>query len=279
MDPEENLDLPAFFSDHDFLSVMGMDLVEGRPISPELATDSTEAFILTQAAVRELGWDSAVGKRFQFGDDRIGRVVGVVNDFNFLSLHEQVLPAVIHVWPFWYEYLLIRVQPPNISGTISQIGGVWNTFTNGRPFDPFFLDESLDQLYRAEERLSRVFLCFSGLAIFIACIGLFGLAAFAAQQRTKEIGVRKVLGATVANIVGLLSSDFVKLVLLANLLAWPVAYYAMNQWLQNFAYRIDVGWWVFALAGGLALLIALATVSSQAIKAALTNPVESLRYE
>lgn len=276
----QRLDLPAFFSDHDFVDVMGMELLQGRPISPRLASDSTEAFILNEAAVRGLGWDQPVGKDFRFGeDDRIGRVVGVVKDFHFFSLHQPAQPAVIHVWPFWYEYMLVKVHAQNMSDTIAEVGQVWSQFINGRPFDAFFLDDTLDQLYRSEQKLSEVFRSFAVLAIFIACLGLFGLAAFAATQRTKEIGVRKVLGATVANITALMSKDFVKLVLVANLIAWPVAYVAASKWLEGFAYRIDIGWWVFALAGGLALLIALATVSTQAIRAALANPVESLRYE
>ena len=272
-------DLPAFFADHDFLSVMGIELIEGREISPELASDSTEAFILNQAAVKKFGWAAAVGKRFRFGEDRQGRVVGVVNDFHYLSLHERVMPAVIHVWPFWYEYMLIKVHPENMARTLSGIENLWREFTNNRPFEFSFVDETLDQLYRSEERLSHMFQWFAGLAIFIACLGLFGLAAFNAEQRTKEVGIRKVLGASVAGIVNLLSMEFVKLVVVANLIAWPIAWFALNYWFQNFAYRVNINWWVFLLAGGLALVIALLAVSTQAIKAALANPVQSLRYE
>jgi len=275
----ERQDLPAFFADHDFLSVMGIELIEGREILPELASDSTEAFILNQAAVKKFGWDSAVGKRFRFRDARRGRVVGIVKDFHFLSLHQKMMPAVIHVWPSWYECMIIKVHPENMAGALSDIERLWREFTGGRPFEFSFVDETLDRLYRSEERLSEVFRWFAGLAIFIACLGLFGLAAFSAQQRTKEIGIRKVLGASVAGIVNLLSMEFVKLVAIATVLAAPVAWFAMNRWLENFAYRIEIGWQVFALAGGLALLIALLTVIFQAIKTALANPVEALRYE
>lgn len=278
-DEVQRFDFPAFFSDHDFVSVMGMELQAGRTISPELATDSTEAFILTEAAVQKLGWDTAVGKPFRFGDDRTGRVVGVVEDFHFSSLRQQVQPAVIHVWPFWYEYMLVKVHPEDMSETIADIGQVWAEFSHGRPFDYFFLDDTWDALYRSEQKLSQVFHSFSGLAIVIACLGLFGLAAFEASQRIKEIGIRKVLGAAIPNLVALLSKDLVKLVLLANLVAWPLAYYAATQWLNGFAYRIDISLWVFALAGGLAVLVAIVTVSTQAIRAALANPIESLRYE
>jgi putative ABC transport system permease protein len=156
---------------------------------------------------------------------------------------------------------------------------MWSKFAPSYPLDYYFLDDDFARLHQADQQLGRVFQAFALLAIGIACLGLFGLAAFTAERRTKEIGVRKVLGATVTNVVTLLSKDFVKLVLLANLIAWPLAWYAMNKWLQSFAFRVEMEWWVFALAGGLALLIALLTVSTQAIKAALANPVEALRYE
>ena len=163
--------------------------------------------------------------------------------------------------------------------TLPFIEKTWTTFTNGRPLNYFFLDENLNKMYRPEEQLSNIFGYFSGLAILIACLGLFGLASFSAERRIKEIGIRKVLGASVSNVVLLLSKEFTLLVLIANIVAWPLAYFSMNFWLQDFAYRVDIGWWVFALAGGLALLIAILTVSSHAIKTALTNPVEALRYE
>jgi putative ABC transport system permease protein len=156
---------------------------------------------------------------------------------------------------------------------------LWSKFAPSYPLDYYFLDEDFSRLHQADQQLGRVFQAFALLAIGIACLGLFGLAAFTAERRTKEIGVRKVLGATVMNVVTLLSKDFVKLVLLANLIAWPLAWFAMNKWLQSFAFRVEMEWWVFALAGGLALLIALLTVSTHAIKAALANPVEALRYE
>ena len=176
---------------------------------------------------------------------------------------------------FW---LLLRVQG-NIPDIIRDVERQWTSFTGGQPFVYFFLDDELQTRYAAEQVVGKVFGTFSGLGIFIAALGLLGLATYATEQRTKEIGIRKVLGASIASVAALLSKDFVKLVLVANLVAWPVAWYAMNRWLQGFAYRIELGWWVFALAGGAALLIALLTVSTQAITAALTNPVEALRYE
>jgi putative ABC transport system permease protein len=234
-DEVQRFDFPAFFSDHDFISVMGMELREGRHISPQLASDSTEAFILNETAVKALGWESAIGKEIRFSSNPTGRVVGVVKDFNFISLHQLVQPAVIHVKPSWYEYMLVKVEAQNLSATIADIRQVWAQFTNNRPYDYLFLDDALEQFYRSEQKLSQVFRSFTVLAIFIACLGLFGLAAFAAEQRTKEVGIRKVLGATVASVVNLLSRDFVKLVLIANLIAAPLAYFAMNKWLENFA--------------------------------------------
>jgi putative ABC transport system permease protein len=236
-----------------------------------------QPIILNQTAVKKLGLESPVGQRMSQGVV-IGTIVGVIEDFHILSLHHPILPLVLRATPST-RYIVLRVDMEDITGTITHLKKTWEEFIPGLPFDFFFLDEHLDRLYSAEQKLSRLFGYFAFLAIFIACLGLFGLAAYAAERRTKEIGIRKVLGATVANVTGLLSKDFVKLVLLANLIAWPVAWYAMNKWLENFAYRIEISWWVFALAGGLALVIALLTVSAQAIRAALANPVESLRYE
>jgi putative ABC transport system permease protein len=173
----------------------------------------------------------------------------------------------------------IRLRPDDIPSALTFLQEKWQEYRPDYPFSYYFIDERFNQRYENEEKLGKLFSLFSLLAIAVACLGLFGLAAFTAEQRTKEIGIRKVLGASVAGILSLLSKDFVKLVVVANIIAWPVAWYAMNRWLQDFAYRIDIGWWVFAFAGGLALLIALLTVSTQAIKAALANPVESLRYE
>jgi putative ABC transport system permease protein len=175
--------------------------------------------------------------------------------------------------------LSLKISTENLPQTIAAIERIYKTLFPGNPFSYSFVDEKFDEQYRNDQRFASLFSVFAGLAILIACLGLFGLASFSARQRTKEIGIRKVLGASVASVVALLSQEFVKLILLANLIAWPIAYFTMNKWLQDFAYRIDIGWWVFALAGGMALLIALVTVSTQAIKAALANPVEALRYE
>ncbi|MEJ2636783.1 MAG: hypothetical protein P8184_16015, partial [Calditrichia bacterium] len=207
------------------------------------------------------------------------RIIGVIKDFNFSSLHSKIGPLAIYFDPREIQYLLIKLAPGNLSASVKSIESDWSRIAPGFPFEFNFLDDQINKMYLAEQQVGKVINSFSFLALFIACLGLFGLASFTAEQRTKEIGIRKVLGASVPGTVMLLAKEFTRYVLYANLIAWPVAWYVMNRWLQNFAYRIDIGWWVFALAGGLALLIAILTVSAQAIKAALANPVESLRYE
>ncbi len=184
------------------------------------------------------------------------------------------------VRPDWYDYVLVRITPDNVQASLDFLQAKWQAFSPERLFEYSFLDENFEILYNSEKNLGRLFSYFTGLAIFIACLGLLGLASFSAGQRTKEIGIRKVLGASVANVLALLSKEFLKLVLVANLIAWPLARYAMNRWLQNFAYRVDTSWWVFALVPLCGtLVIALVTVSTQAIRAALANPVDVLRYE
>ena len=276
---DETIDLPAYYVDHDFIKTMDINLLQGRDFSSDIASDTTEAFIINETAMKRFGWTEAAGKGFQFGSNRKGQVIGVIEDINYGSLKDLAGPLVLHIWPQWYEFLFVKVTPGNMAETLPFIEKTWTTFTNGRPLNYFFLDENLNKMYRPEEQLSNIFGYFSGLAILIACLGLFGLASFSAERRIKEIGIRKVLGASVSNVVLLLSKEFTLLVLIANIVAWPLAYFSMNFWLQDFAYRVDIGWWVFALAGGLALLIAILTVSSHAIKTALTNPVEALRYE
>jgi len=278
---ESNLE--ALLVDHDFLKNYGMEIVAGRAFSAEFATDMREAFIINETAVTRLGWTSAeqaIGKRIeQIGARKQGRIIGVVKDFHYESLHQQVTPLSMHIMPDRFSYLSLRIKTEDVVQTVAGLKQTWEKLVPNRPFEYFFLDESLDQQYRADEQFGQVFGVFAILAISIACLGLFGLASFTAEQRFKEIGIRKVLGASVTGIVGLLSKEFLALVALANIMAWPIAYYSMSRWLQDFVYRVEVSWWLFVLAGGLALLIALLTVGTQAMKAALANPVEALRYE
>jgi putative ABC transport system permease protein len=273
--------------DYEFIKTLDIEMVAGRSFARDYPTDASGAFILNEAAVKQLGWESpaaAIGKPFErlygsgVGERATGVVVGVVKDFHFKSLRSTIEPLVIHIWQ-WMNYILVRIHPEHISESMAFLERTWQSFDPEHPFEYSFLDDHFDGLYRMEQRQSKIFGALSLLAIFIACLGLFGLVSFTTEQRTKEIGVRKVLGASVPNIVLLLSKEFFVLVVVANLVAWPLAYYAMNRWLQNFAYRIDIHWWVFLLAGGLALTIALLTLSAKAIKAALANPVDALRYE
>ena len=269
---------------HDFIDTYGIGLVAGRSFSTEFPTDATEAFILNESAVSKIGWPSAaaaVGKPFGYGDRR-GQVIGVVKDFHYESFHKPIAPIVMLVMPGDFGSISVKIRSGSgaeMGAALSFLEEVWRDYRPEEPFDYSFLDERYERLYRAERNLGQLFGIFALLAISIACLGLFGLATFMAERRTKEIGIRKTLGASVMSIVLLLSEDSTRWVLLSNLVAWPVAYFAMNWWLENFAYRIDLDWTIFALAGGGALGIAWLTVSWQAVRAALSNPIEALRYE
>ena len=205
-------------------------------------------------------------------------IIGVVKDFNFSSMHDKVGPLIIELGEN-YGRIAMRINTKNIPALISQVENKWNSMAPGQAFSYTFLDADFNKMYNAEQRTGKLFITFAVFAIFIACLGLFGLVTYAAEQRIKEIGIRKVLGASVGEIVTMISKDFVKLVLIAFVIAFPVAWWVMNKWLQSFAYRINISWWVFALAGLLTIAIALITVSFQAIKAAIANPVNSLRSE
>ena len=267
----------------EFQDVIQFKMVQGRFFSREFGTDST-AVILNQTAADLLAWDNPLGKTITPGSGITFHVIGVVQDYHFESLHQTVRPAAMALlngaWNWWPEqYISLRVQTQNLSGTLGYLKSTWDRFNPGKPLEYTFLDNDYAALYDNEQRTRRLFSVFSALAIFIACLGLFGLASFAAEQRTKEVGIRKVLGASVARIFVLHSQEFAKWVILANIIAWPVAYYFMNNWLQNFAYRIDLSVWIFIICGLATLVIALLAVSCQAIKAAIANPIDSLRYE
>ena len=283
---KKTLTLRMIYTDHDYIRTMGMEIVEGRDFSKEMSTDASEAFLINEAAVRELQLENPLetqvewgGSDYDYGIEKKGRVIGVLKDFQFQSLKDVIDPLIIHVWSQNTFVFALRIQPDDISGTLAFIESKWKDMDPAHPFEYSFMDETFDRIYRSEEKLSKIFSVFSMLAIFIAALGLFGLALFMVEQRTKEIGVRKVLGASTGNIFVLLSKEFVFLVLLANIFAWPTAYVLMQKWLQNFAYRVSMEPWVFVLAAILAFVIALVTISFKAMKAALANPVESLRYE
>ncbi len=266
-----------FVVDHDFIETFGIELIAGRNFSKRFPSDVEHAYILNESAVKEIGWESPVGKELEIMNK--GPVIGVVKDFHFRPLHQPIEPAALYICPKYFQYISVRISPTDVSRSIDFLKAKWQALVPGQTFQYSFLDEDFDRLYRAEMRLSQIFTVVTFLAIFIACLGLFGLAAFEALQRTKEMGIRKVLGASAAGIMVLLSKEFTKWVLLANIIAWPVAYYAMNRWLQNFAYRISIGPWVLILSAVVAFIIALLTVSYQAVKVSFANPVDTLRYE
>lgn len=276
-------DIKYVSSDYDFTSTFEIPIVAGRYFSRDYGTD-TAAFVINESAVKALGWKNpreAIGKDFKYGDQR-GHIIGVINDFHFESMHQAIVPMVMVMFPSsraFFNNLSIKVAGNDVASAINQLENSWKKFFPETPVDYTFLDENFDNLYKSEQRQANIFTVFACIAIFIACLGLFGLSAFAISQRVKEIGVRKVLGANVQGIVALLSKDFLMLVAVAAIMAFPVAWYAMNNWLNDFAYRINIQWWVFLFAGIIAALIAFLTVSFQAIKAAIANPVKSLRTE
>lgn len=277
-----NTDIKYVVSDEGFLETYGLHLVAGRNFSKEFGTDSS-AFILNATAVKALGWTeaNAVGKAFKYGMVR-GRIIGVVNDFNFESLHQSIVPMVFLLSPpggNQYNVISVRMNGNQAGSALQHIAAVWKKYLPEQPFQSAFVDDKFSNLYHAEQLQGSLFTIFAGIAIFIACLGLLGLSAFSINQRVKEIGIRKVLGASTGSIVRLLSKEFLMLVLIAALFAIPVAWWAMHQWLQDFAYRSGIPWWILLSAALIAAVVALGTISLQAIKAALANPVKSLRSE
>ena len=269
--------------DYDYINTLGMELSKGRNFSREFKTDSS-AVIINETAAKMLGYNNPIGKKiYTFTNDIPPQsiaytVIGVVKDFHFESLRQTIGPLCMRMANNSWA-TVFKVSTTDIKGLLKNIETKWKTMAPGMPFNYQFLDESFDNMYRAEQRIGKIALAFAILTILIACLGLFGLATYMAEQRTKEIGVRKVLGASVSNLISMLSKDFLKLVLVAALLAFPIAWYAMHKWLQDFAFKVNISWWVFILAGVISVSIAILAVSSQAIKAALNNPVKSLRTE
>ncbi|MFC2157942.1 ABC transporter permease [Acidobacteriota bacterium] len=266
-------------ADYDYIDLFGIQIVEGRNFSRDFPSDAKGAFLVNETAVKVAEWDTVLGREMTHYNGRTGQIVGVMKDFHLRSLHSPIEPLYVMLNTRSFSNIAVKVNTSNIPGTIDYMEGVIKRFSPNYPFSYSFFDEVFERAYFTEQRLGRIFSAFAVLAIFIACLGLFGLTAFAAEQRTKEIGIRKVLGATDSKIFLLLSKEFIRWVLLANIFAWPIAYYAMNKWLQNFTYRIEIGILAFLISGGIALLIAYLTVSYQSVKSALTNPVDSLRYQ
>jgi putative ABC transport system permease protein len=265
-------------------------VIAGRDFSKEMSTDADEAFLINETAVKEFGFESpqkAIGRRLNWNKwqpDSLnpvkkGKVIGVVQDFHYKSLHEKVTASVIQISSTENYKVAVKFNTSEARNTIAYITAVWNRFSPGYPLDYNFMDETYGKMYKSEEKLGSLLWIFTVMAIIVGCMGLFGLAAFSAEQRVKEIGIRKVLGASTFNIAGLLSKNFIKLVLIASFTAFPIAWWAMSNWLENFPYRITMSWWIFGIATIAAIAIALITVSFQAIKAAVANPVKSLRSE
>jgi len=267
--------------DETFLDVLEIDLAAGRNFSPDWGTDSTTGFLLNETAVRYLGWGTppdAIGKQFAwlpFGGKK-GHVIGVVEDFHLRTIHEEIEPIVI-LTSSYHIYVLIRLEPNHIPETIARIGEAWRSVDASFPLEYTFLDEDFDRLYRDDRRLGEVLAIFAALGVFVACLGLLGLASFSIQQRSREIGIRKVLGSSISTIVVLLSKDFMKYVLLGNLIAWPLAYFVMTRWLQNYAYTAPLNFAWFMAGGVVALVIAWLTIGAHAIAASRRNPVNALR--
>ena len=277
--------LYTMYGDHDFLKLLNLEIEEGRYFSREIPADSISAVVINETAVKELGLKEPIGKRFhrEFGDAAEGEfvtIIGVLKDFHFLSLHYEILPMIIRPLSEreWF-YTSIKIRPENIKESLGLIEKAWRTFSGGQPFEYSFLDEDFNNLYRAEQRTGKISSIFFFLAIFIACLGLLGLVSFSAHQRTKEIGIRKVLGASISRIIYLLSKEVMILVIVSTIIASPIAYFVMSNWLQNFAFRIKMTVWMFILTALTILFMAILTISYQAIKAACANPADALKYE
>ncbi|MDB5143990.1 MAG: hypothetical protein JWQ66_2703 [Mucilaginibacter sp.] len=282
------LSVTAVPVERNFVNALGIKLIAGhnftlgdeQQILPAGFEKRKYSFIINETAAKALGWkpEEAIGKRISM-NGRAGEIRAVARDFNFASLHQEITPIVIMPEYDYFGKLLIKISGNNVVNTLTNIKNSWKSFYPNVPFESHFLDQEYDEMYQTEQRTGGILMVFTVVCIFISCLGLFGLAVFSTKQRIKEVGIRKVLGASVINIVGLISFDFLKLVLFSILIASPIAWYAMNKWLQDFVYRTHIQWWAFALAGGLAVLIAFITVGYQSVKAALANPVKSLKSE
>ena len=274
----EHLLASVIETDADFASTYNIPLTAGRYFSSQMPTDTTDAIVINEAMANFLNWKNPVGKQLEIYEARKGKVIGVIKDFNYSSLRDAVQPLAIILTnnPL---YLSIKLKAGSIPSSLRFMQNQWKQFDKEYPFDYFFLNEKLNHYYQTDFQLLHVLNIFSGIAIFIACIGLFGLSIYTAKQRTKEIGIRKVLGASVLQVASLVSKDFIVLIIIAIVIASPIAWWAANKWLQDFAYRININPWIFLTAGIAAIIIAIVTVSFQAIKAAIANPVKSLRTE
>lgn len=284
---EQSVPMEILNVDTDFLPTLDIEITKGRNFSREFGTDPEHSALINETAVQAFGWEEPIGKTIQRPTGstpgemewETRTVIGVVRDFHIKSFHQIIAPLYVTDSPSYLNMLSIKIKGPGQAETLSRIRETWKIIDPGRPFDYFFLEDTFDSQYRSEEKLSGILTSFSVFAVFVACLGLFGMASFAAERRRREIGIRKVLGASVADVLVLLTKDFTQVVLLANLIAWPLAYFVMRNWLQNFAYRTQIGVGVFFLTGFISLLIALLTVSYQSIRSALSDPAQAVKYE
>jgi putative ABC transport system permease protein len=276
--PEYRIHWSVMSVDFDYIDTFGLEILEGRNFSKEISTDTRTAYIINETGADVLGYENAIGKKFSLWDTE-GTIIGVARDFHISSLYEQIEPLIIIVNPNWNSFIFVKISSNNIKSVIAKIEEVHQRMNPDYPFQFHFLDAEYEGIYLSEEQTGKLFQYFSFVAIFISCLGLFGLSSFIAEQRTKEIGIRKVLGANVPIILLQLLRDFTKWVFIANIIAWPIGYFVMKQWLKNFAYRTDFDWRIFFLSGVITLLVAVITISYQSIKAATANPVDSLRHE
>jgi hypothetical protein len=278
MEPGESVAFGAVPVDYDTLDLLDMKIVQGRKFSREFPADETN-YMLNERAVKIMGLEDPIGKPFSLGDDSAGTIVGVVKDFHSMPLNYGIEPVVLWMDSKFYNLVLVKIKPGDHRGAISGIKVAWKSHAPGFPFEYHFLDERFDLYYGSEILAGKIFRYFVLIAIFISCLGLLGLSSFVAEQKTKEIGIRKALGASVPRVVLLLTKQFFLWVLFANIIAWPVAYIAMRRWLENYAFRTSLGLGLFLLSAVVALAITMLTVSFQAVRAARANPVDSLRYE
>lgn len=282
---QDELPLPYTMVDYDYFETFEMHIVEGRGFSEMYPSDENNACLVNQSAVKAMGIDSPVGTEVYFNHPAFEesfkkvKIIGVVEDFHHSPLNKAIKPFIFRMYKPWHSFVFIKIAPGKMKESLAFIETTSKAFSPDYPFHFMFLDQVYNNIYKTENMLGKLFNILAVLAILISCLGLYGLAAYTTEQRTKEIGIRKVLGASVINLIGMLTKEFSRWVIIANVIAWPVAWYFMNRWLNNFVYHTQIGWWVFILAGGTALLIALLTISWQAIRTALANPAKSLRYE
>jgi hypothetical protein len=276
--PDDHILVHQFSIDHDYVKTLGMEIVAGRDLSREFPSDATSSFLVNETLAELLGYEDPIGKAVTLYN-RKGPIVGVIKDFNFKSAHKEIEPLILRIESRRDQYVYVRIEGGDVPGSLATIEEIYTKHVPELPFTFSFLDESLNGLYQSDRRTGRIFSYFTILAILISCLGLFALASFMIEQRTKEIGVRRVMGANLPRITVLLTRDFLKWIVVANVIALPTAYFAMQVWLNNFAYRTAISIWTFVLAASFALAVALVTIGYQSIKAARASPADCLRYE